>query len=119
MPDGTAAIDLSTLDLAKLNFELDLDDTTYSVALGRVSARLIGELELFFSVSIDDLIVRLVAQKVTPFEAAALVFLARRMAKEDPSADELLDSITVGSSIAVRFVGDVVPSVALDADPNS
>lgn len=102
-----------------LRFTLTVDGKAHVVDVDAISARHVGELEMFFSITPERVVTRLVGQEVTPLEAAAAVYLAERQAGRTPDPDELLDSITLGSSCEVTFEGEVLPSLGRDADPNS
>lgn len=102
-----------------LKFVVTLNGVDHEVDYDAITARQVGELELYFAASPERLVARLLAQQVSPYEAAAVVYLAGRQAGAAPDPDELLDRVRIGDDCTVKFVGDVLPSIDRGADPNS
>lgn len=108
------------LDLGKLNFTLRIDDEEYPLAFQEVSARYVGELQLFFVTDITELIHRLITRRITLTDAAALAFLSDRIQGKETDPDHYLDTIKIGSKTEVEFSGEFIPEPftdELDADP--
>lgn len=104
---------------AELEFSLEVDGVDHPVSIDAVTARQIGELELFFSLTLERVVARLLAQELTPLETAGLLYLSARQAERPVDPDALLDSVRIGSTVAVTFTGKIPASIARDADPNS
>ena len=102
-------------------FDFSVDDVRYRLDFEQVTARQVRELRDRFDLTPGELILRIHYSRAEICEIAAAVYLAKAQAGEPADADELLDSITLGTTLEVHEPEHEAAgaSIDLDADPEA